>query len=154
MHTHRHSVDHTFQNTTRNKQSVSQRASGSNAILPHPRPRVRTFRKEKKTHLNIVWFREKPSNHHNGRSPKTPTAFASRRTSLRKNQLSTYDKNATTNTTHRTRTRVSDIRAKRKKTSCRAPSQRRASVIPTCLKSNYARDATEDETCLPTSVVS
>ena len=48
VHTHRHSIDLTFQNTTRNKQSVSQRASGSNTILPHPRPRVRTFRKEKK----------------------------------------------------------------------------------------------------------
>ena len=54
VHTHSHSVDHTFQNTTRNKQSVSKRASGSNTILPHPRPRVRTSRKRKKTFLNIV----------------------------------------------------------------------------------------------------
>ena len=103
---------------------------------------------------NSLEHRGKPSNHHHGRSPKTRTALASRRTSLRKNQLSTYDKNATTNTTHHTRTRVSDITAKRKKTSYRAPSQRRASVIPTCLTWNYTRNATEDETCLPTSVVS
>ena len=47
VHTHRHSIDHTFQNTTRNKQSVSQHASGSNTILPHPRQRVRTSRKRK-----------------------------------------------------------------------------------------------------------
>ena len=75
---------------------------------------------KEKTFLNIVWFREKPSNHHNGRSPKTPYCslrHEERRCTKTNAGAARMTTNATTNTTHHTRTRVSDITAKRKKTS-------------------------------------
>ena len=107
---------------------------------------------EKKTFLNIVENLQTITT--DGRQRHALLLRREEHRCAKTNAGAAHETNATTNTTHRTRTRVSNITAKRKKTSYRAPSQRRASVKPTCLTSNYARDATEDETCLPTSVVS